>query len=154
MSRRKITTLNAFAIVSLSSNQVFTPSPRNYGDVISAAMAHGDTATAWALYDELIERGLSPHEETWDALFKGVREKEEDRGKEAGAVTQTEHQEKLLGILLYMRNNQIYPQRGLASSIKTWFERYMRATLFQIMFPKFGSSVLTTSKTISINLRL
>lgn len=142
-----------------SSKQVFTPSPRNYGDVISAAMAHGDAAAAWALYDELIERGLSPHEETWDALFKGARETEEDKGKEAGAVSQTEHQEKLLGILLHMRNNQIYPQRGLASSIKAWFERYARATLrvrgesgrMHIMFPKFGSSVFQTSKTISVN---
>lgn len=92
-------------------------------------MAHGDTTTAWALYDELIEKGLSPHEETWDALFMGVRKTEEDKGKEAGAISQTEHQERLLGILLYMRNNQIYPQHGLASSIKTWFERYARAIL-------------------------
>ncbi|XP_044023556.1 mitochondrial ribonuclease P catalytic subunit [Siniperca chuatsi] len=97
--------------------KVFTPSPRNYGYVISAAMLHGDTTTAWTLYDELIEKGLRPHQETWDAMFKGVRET-----NAAEAMSQSEHHERLLGILLYMRNNQIYPQHRLASSIKTWFE--------------------------------
>ncbi|XP_070776715.1 mitochondrial ribonuclease P catalytic subunit isoform X2 [Enoplosus armatus] len=97
--------------------KVFTPSPRNYGDVTAAALLHGDATTAWALYDELIEKGLSPHQETWETLFKGVRET-----KEAEAMSQSEHQERLLGILLYMRNNQIYPKHSLASSIKTWFE--------------------------------
>uniref|UniRef100_A0AAX7VKE0 Mitochondrial ribonuclease P catalytic subunit n=1 Tax=Astatotilapia calliptera TaxID=8154 RepID=A0AAX7VKE0_ASTCA len=81
--------------------KTFSPSPRNYGDVIAAAMQHGDTSTAWALYDELIDSGLSPHQETWETLFK---------------------QERHLGILLHMRNNQIYPQQSLASSIKSWFE--------------------------------
>lgn len=89
-------------------------------------MVHGDKTTAWGLYDELIEKGLSPHEETWDALFKGVRKTDEDKGKEAEAMSQPEHQEKLLGILLYMRNNQIYPKHSLTSTIKTWFERYKR----------------------------
>lgn len=102
--------------------KVFTPSSRNYGYVISAAMLHGDTTTAWALYDELIEKGLSPHQETWEALFKGVGETKEGKGKRAEAMSQSEHQERLLGILLYMRNNQIYPQHSLTSSIKSWFE--------------------------------
>ncbi|XP_040916973.1 mitochondrial ribonuclease P catalytic subunit [Toxotes jaculatrix] len=102
--------------------KVFTPSPRNYGDVIAAAMLHGDMTTAWALYDELIEKGLSPHQETWEALFEGVRKTKEVKGVEAEAMSQSEHQERLQGILLYMRNNQIYPQHSLASSIKTWFE--------------------------------
>lgn len=89
-------------------------------------MSHGDTTTAWALYDELTEKGLSPYQETWDALFKGGRKTEEESRNKAAAMSQSEHQEKLLGILLYMRNNQIYPQHSLASSIKTWFERYKR----------------------------
>ncbi|XP_034418879.1 mitochondrial ribonuclease P catalytic subunit isoform X2 [Cyclopterus lumpus] len=106
--------------------KVFTPSPRNYGDIIAAAMLNGDMTAAWALYDELIENGLSPHQETWDALYKGARETEEKTGKkEAEAVSQSEHRERLLGILLHMRNNQIYPQRGLTSGIKTWFESLM-----------------------------
>lgn len=84
-------------------------------------MRHGETATAWALYDELIEKGMTPSEDTWDALFKEATKTEGDEGSEA--VSEPEHQEKLLGILLYMRNNQIYPQHRLASSIKSWFER-------------------------------
>ncbi|XP_060938697.1 mitochondrial ribonuclease P catalytic subunit [Limanda limanda] len=99
--------------------KVFTPSPRNYGDVIAAAMLHGDMTTAWALYDELIEKGLSPHQETWEALFNGMGNNKE---VEAEGMPQSEHEERLLGVLLCMRNDQIYPQSSLASSIKTWFQ--------------------------------
>ncbi|XP_049918530.1 mitochondrial ribonuclease P catalytic subunit isoform X2 [Epinephelus moara] len=102
--------------------KVFSPSPRNYGDIITAAALNGDTTTAWALYDELIEKGLSPHQETWDALFKAVRKTEDEKGMDAEDMSEAEHQEKLQGILLYMRNNQVYPQQSLANSIKTWFE--------------------------------
>lgn len=90
------------------------PSARNYGDVIAGAVEHGDAATAWALYEELIRQELCPHEETWDALFKGI------------PTSQPDHQKKLLEILLYMRTNQIYPHYHLASTIKTWFERWSR----------------------------
>ncbi|XP_027856318.1 mitochondrial ribonuclease P catalytic subunit [Xiphophorus couchianus] len=100
--------------------QVFTPSPRNYSDVIAAAVHHRDATTAWGLYDELIEKGLSPHQETWDALFTGVKEGE--REKEMGAMTESEQHERLLGVLVYMRNNQIYPQQNVANTIKSWFE--------------------------------
>uniref|UniRef100_UPI003AADE337 mitochondrial ribonuclease P catalytic subunit isoform X1 n=1 Tax=Centroberyx gerrardi TaxID=166262 RepID=UPI003AADE337 len=97
-------------------NKVLTPATRNYGDAIAGALLHGDTATAWALYDEVIEKGLSPQQETWDTLFKGgVRE-------EAEGLSGSDFQERLLSILLYMRNNQVYPQQSLAGSIKTWFE--------------------------------
>lgn len=102
--------------------KVFSPSPRNYGDIITAAVLNGDTTTAWALYDDLIEMGLSPHQETWDALFKAVRKTEDEKGMDAEDMSEAEHQEKLQGILLYMRDNQFYPQQSLANSIKTWFE--------------------------------
>uniref|UniRef100_A0A3B4H6Y4 Mitochondrial ribonuclease P catalytic subunit n=1 Tax=Pundamilia nyererei TaxID=303518 RepID=A0A3B4H6Y4_9CICH len=100
--------------------KTFSPSPRNYGDVIAAAMQHGDTSTAWALYDELIDNGLSPHQETWETVFKVAGKKEGEEG--TSAMSQAEQQERHLGILLHMRNNQIYPQQSLASSIKSWFE--------------------------------
>ncbi|KAK5617506.1 hypothetical protein CRENBAI_005192 [Crenichthys baileyi] len=100
--------------------KVFTPSPRNYGDVIAAAVHHSDATTAWGLYDELIKKGLSPHQETWDVLFTGVKGSE--REKEMGAMTESEQHERLLGILVYMRNNQIYPQQTVANRIKSWFE--------------------------------
>ncbi|XP_035530564.1 mitochondrial ribonuclease P catalytic subunit isoform X2 [Morone saxatilis] len=102
--------------------KAITPSPRNYGCVISAAMFHGDLTTAWALYDELIEKGLSPHQDTWDSLFKAVGKTKEENGEKTEAISQSEHHERLLGLLLYMRNNQIYPQYSLVCSIKTWFE--------------------------------
>ncbi|XP_069029083.1 mitochondrial ribonuclease P catalytic subunit isoform X1 [Embiotoca jacksoni] len=104
--------------------KVYVPSPRNYGDVIAAAALHNSAATAWALYDELMEKGLSPHQETWDVLFNGARKTEEEEGGagEGEGMSQTDQQERLMGILLHMRNNQTYPQRRLTSSIKTWFE--------------------------------
>ncbi|KAM7376661.1 hypothetical protein PAMP_006379 [Pampus punctatissimus] len=106
--------------------RVFTPSSRNYGDVITAAILNGDTTTAWALYDELIEKGQSPHQDTWEALFTRVTKskEEEQEGDGAEVMSDSEHQERLLGILLYMRNNQIYPEQNLANSIKTWFESH------------------------------
>lgn len=103
-----------------SPAQVFSPSVHNYRDVIAAALRHGDAATAWALYEELIEKGLTPSEDTWDALFQGVRNMAGDGG---GESQPEEQQEKLLGILHYMRNNQVYPQQALANSVKSWFER-------------------------------
>ncbi|CAN9502569.1 unnamed protein product [Ophioblennius macclurei] len=98
--------------------KVFTPSPRNYGDIIEAAVRHGDRATAWSLYDELLEKKLNPHPETWEVLF-GVRETEE---AESRSVSEEEEHERLHSILLHMRNNQIYPSQGLATAIKEWFE--------------------------------
>lgn len=101
--------------------RVFTPSARNYGDIISAAAKHSDLTTAWGLYDELIERGLSPHAETWEALFNEPQGAEK-REKGEKIMPQFEHEERLLGLLHHMRDNQIYPQKNLTDSIKTWFE--------------------------------
>lgn len=104
----------AFSILQ-ELKKVFSPSAHNYRDVIGAALRHGDAATAWALYDEQIEKGMTPSGDTWDTLFQGVRNMVE----EGSAGSQ---QEKLLGILDYMRNNQVYPQHVLANSIRSWFE--------------------------------
>ncbi|XP_033991227.1 mitochondrial ribonuclease P catalytic subunit [Trematomus bernacchii] len=98
--------------------KVCTPSSSNYGEIVTAAMLNGDTTTAWALYDEIIEKGRTPHQETWEALFKAA-----GKIKQEEAMSASEHQERLLGILLYMRDNQIYPQHGLTSTINAWFER-------------------------------
>lgn len=104
------------------AEKIITPSSRSYGNVIAGAVLHGDTSTAWALYDKLIEKGLSPTHETWDALFKGVRKTEEEEGEVTETMSKSEHQERLLEILMYMRDHQLYPQQSLASTIKTWFE--------------------------------
>ncbi|XP_028298342.1 mitochondrial ribonuclease P catalytic subunit [Gouania willdenowi] len=99
--------------------KVLTPSPRNYGDVIAAAVDHDDRDTAWALYNELIGKGLSPHQKTWEVLFQGGRRPQKTKAEGRSAEAE---QDSLLEILLYLRNNQIYPQHSLANCIKTWFE--------------------------------
>lgn len=114
--------------------RVLTPSARNYGDIIAGAVEHGDAAAAWALYEELIGKGLSPHEETWDALFK------------RRSIPQPDDQDKLLQILLYMRDNQIYPGHSLASTIKSWFERYRRReSVFQSTLVSINTLHILTS---------
>ncbi|XP_061700885.1 mitochondrial ribonuclease P catalytic subunit isoform X2 [Syngnathoides biaculeatus] len=100
--------------------KVVTPSPSNYGNIIAAAMLNGHPITAWALYDELLAKGLNPQHETWSCLFKSMSTAEEE------TMLLSEQQERLQGILMYMRNNQVYPQLSLASSIKTWFESIPR----------------------------
>ncbi|XP_077477719.1 mitochondrial ribonuclease P catalytic subunit [Stigmatopora argus] len=90
--------------------KVATPSPGNYGHVIAAANRNGQPIKAWELYDELLAKGRSHQQETWISLFEG------------GSPSESWQQERLLGILLYMRNNQVYPQLNLANTIKTWFE--------------------------------
>lgn len=90
-------------------NKVITPSSRNYSDAISGAVQHGRFATAWTLYDQLLERGLNPNQETWKYLF------------EAG-ISDQENDDRLLSVLEHMRDNQVYPQDSLAQVIRKWFE--------------------------------
>nr|XP_023684545.1 mitochondrial ribonuclease P catalytic subunit isoform X1 [Paramormyrops kingsleyae] len=92
-----------------SLSKTMTPSPRNYGDVIAGALQHGDSTTAWALYDRLLEQGLSPNQDTWQALFKS-------------SCSEHSHNERLRDILLFMRDNQLYPGEPLAQCISSWFE--------------------------------
>lgn len=65
----------------------------------------------------MIEKGLTPNQDACEALFAGTKNTEEE------VLHDTEHHERLQGVLLYMRDNQIYPQHRVASKIKTWFER-------------------------------
>lgn len=101
--------------------KVCLESSRNYGDVISGAIHRNDLITAWALYEELIERGLNPRPETWEVFFTGSQglEKRENGEK---MMPHFKHEQRLLGLLHHMRDNQIYPQKNLAAIIKTWFE--------------------------------
>ncbi|XP_029543673.2 mitochondrial ribonuclease P catalytic subunit-like isoform X1 [Oncorhynchus nerka] len=91
--------------------RAITPSPRNYGDTIAGAVLHGDGDTAWALYAELMEKGLIPNQETWQALFQC-------------GLSHQGHEDGLQSILLHMRDNQIYPEETLAKDIKAWFESH------------------------------
>ncbi|XP_048046812.1 mitochondrial ribonuclease P catalytic subunit isoform X1 [Megalobrama amblycephala] len=85
------------------------PSPRNYGDAIAGAVLHGDTETSWKLYDELLEQGLVPNQDTWQCLFQS-------------GITQRGQEDKLFSVLSYLRDNQIYPEELLIKTIKAWFE--------------------------------
>lgn len=90
--------------------KVITPSSRNYGDAVNGAVLHGDRETAWRLYGELMNQGLTPNQETWQCLFES-------------GVSQRAHKDEILAILTYMRENQIYPEEKVVRSIKAWFER-------------------------------
>ncbi|KAJ8341263.1 hypothetical protein SKAU_G00335540 [Synaphobranchus kaupii] len=93
-----------------SIKKLIVPSPRNYGDVIDGAVRYGDSATAWALYGEILDKGMIPNQDTWQSLFEG-------------GLSDPTNVERLQSILYYMRDNQIYPKESLAKSIKDWFER-------------------------------
>lgn len=117
--RRTLVSVPAHLLTSLLSPQIFKPSARNYGDVIAALMRHGQLTAAWTLYQELMDNGQTPFQETWSSLFQPVV-----KDTEGQTTSLHQQQQRLLGILHYMRNNQIYPQERLAHSIKAWFERY------------------------------
>ncbi|KAK2510101.1 hypothetical protein MC885_007033, partial [Smutsia gigantea] len=91
--------------------KVMVPSKKNYNDCIQGALLHQDVNTAWNLYQELLDQNLIPMMETLKAFF--------DFGK---GIKDDQYSNKLLDILLYLRNNQLYPEESLAHSIKTWFE--------------------------------
>ncbi|XP_032199912.1 mitochondrial ribonuclease P catalytic subunit [Mustela erminea] len=91
--------------------KVLIPSVRNYNDCIEGALLHQDVSLAWNLYQELLGRDLTPMLKTLKAFF--------DFGKN---VKDEQYSNKLLDILLYLRNNHLYPEESFAHSIKTWFE--------------------------------
>uniref|UniRef100_A0A3Q2H367 ribonuclease P n=1 Tax=Equus caballus TaxID=9796 RepID=A0A3Q2H367_HORSE len=91
--------------------KVMIPSKKNYHDCIQGALLHQDVKTAWDLYQELLGHDVVPMLETLKAFF--------DFGKD---IKDDQYSNKLLDILLYLRNNQLYPGESFAHSIKTWFE--------------------------------
>uniref|UniRef100_G3VQN0 Mitochondrial ribonuclease P catalytic subunit n=1 Tax=Sarcophilus harrisii TaxID=9305 RepID=G3VQN0_SARHA len=91
--------------------KIMSPSKRNYGDCIKGALLHREMNLAWNLYFEMLNHRIIPNWETFQAFFdfaKGVKNNEFER--------------RLLDILLYLRNNQMYPNEPFAQSIKIWFE--------------------------------
>ncbi|XP_024407083.2 mitochondrial ribonuclease P catalytic subunit [Desmodus rotundus] len=91
--------------------KVMTPSKKNYNDCIQGALLHQDVNIAWNLYEELLSHDLIPMMETLKAFFDFGKDKKDDQ-----------YSNKLLDILLYLRNNQLYPGESFAHSIKAWFE--------------------------------
>uniref|UniRef100_A0A8C6QYU1 Mitochondrial ribonuclease P catalytic subunit n=1 Tax=Nannospalax galili TaxID=1026970 RepID=A0A8C6QYU1_NANGA len=91
--------------------KVMIPSKKNYHDCIQGALLHQDVNIAWNLYQELLGHNAIPMLETLKAFF--------DFGKD---IKDDHYSNKLLDILWYLRNNQLYPGESFARSIKTWFE--------------------------------
>ncbi|XP_058594785.1 mitochondrial ribonuclease P catalytic subunit isoform X1 [Neofelis nebulosa] len=91
--------------------KVMIPSKKNYNDCIEGALLHQDVNLAWNLYQELLGHNLIPMLKTLKAFF--------DFGKN---IKDDQYSNKLLDILLYLRNNHLYPGESFAHSIKTWFE--------------------------------
>ncbi|XP_021551176.1 mitochondrial ribonuclease P catalytic subunit isoform X1 [Neomonachus schauinslandi] len=91
--------------------KVMIASRKNYNDCIEGALLHQDVNLAWNLYQELLGHDLIPMLKTLKAFF--------DFGKN---IKDDQYSNKLLDILLYLRNNQLYPEESFAQSIKTWFE--------------------------------
>ncbi|XP_004399858.1 PREDICTED: mitochondrial ribonuclease P protein 3 isoform 1 [Odobenus rosmarus divergens] len=91
--------------------KVMIASRKNYNDCIEGALLHQDVNLAWNLYQELLGHDLIPMLKTLKAFF--------DFGKN---IKDDQYSNKLLDILLYLRNNHLYPEESFAQSIKTWFE--------------------------------
>ncbi|XP_069494546.1 mitochondrial ribonuclease P catalytic subunit [Ambystoma mexicanum] len=91
--------------------KTMTPSRRNYGDCIQGALLHQNADVAWALYSEMLRDGLMPHLDTLQAFF------------DAGQTLSDEHFNlKLLNVLEYLQDHQVYPGESFVHSIKSWFE--------------------------------
>ncbi|XP_049622542.1 mitochondrial ribonuclease P catalytic subunit [Suncus etruscus] len=100
------------ALVLLENiKRVMVPSKTNYNDCIQGALLHQDANLAWNLYQELLDYKLIPVWETFKAFFDFGRGMKDDQ-----------YTKKLLDILLYLRNNRLYPEESFAHSIKNWFE--------------------------------
>ncbi|KAM6392757.1 mitochondrial ribonuclease P catalytic subunit isoform 1-T1 [Pluvialis apricaria] len=91
--------------------KIMTPSRTNYESCIKAASRHQEMNLAFELYHEMLAKDLVPTLDVLQALF------EFSRGMEGAEL-----QKELFGILLYLRDNQIYPHKTFMRSIKLWFE--------------------------------
>ncbi|OXB53468.1 hypothetical protein ASZ78_012741 [Callipepla squamata] len=91
--------------------RVTVPSRSNYESCIKAAGRHREMTLACELYHEMLTKDLVPTLDVLQALF------DYSRGMKDPAL-----QKALFGILLYLRENQIYPHKTFMWSIKLWFE--------------------------------
>lgn len=88
------------------------PSRAHYESCIKAASRHQEMNPAFELYHEMLSKGLVPTLDVLQAFF------DFSRGMKGADV-----QKELFGILLYLRENQLYPHKTFMRSIKLWFER-------------------------------
>ncbi|XP_039242579.1 mitochondrial ribonuclease P catalytic subunit isoform X2 [Pipra filicauda] len=93
------------------AKKIMIPSRTSYESCIKAASCHQEMKLAFELYHEMLTKDVVPTLDVLQSFFdfsKGMK----------GA----ELQKELFGILLYLRENQIYPHETFMQSIKLWFE--------------------------------
>ncbi|KAM9239828.1 mitochondrial ribonuclease P catalytic subunit isoform 2-T2 [Leptosomus discolor] len=91
--------------------KIMIPSRTNYESCIKAACRHQEMNLAFELYHEMLAKDLVPTLDVLQAFFDFSR-----------GMKGAELQNQLFGILLYLRENQIYPHKTFMRSIKLWFE--------------------------------
>ncbi|XP_014797528.1 PREDICTED: mitochondrial ribonuclease P protein 3 [Calidris pugnax] len=91
--------------------KIMIPSRINYESCIKAASRHQEMNLAFELYHEMLAKDLVPTLDILQAFFDFSR-----------GMKGAELQKELFGILLYLRENQIYPHKTFMRSIKLWFE--------------------------------
>ncbi|XP_005243906.2 mitochondrial ribonuclease P catalytic subunit [Falco peregrinus] len=87
------------------------PSRANYESCVIAASRHQEMNLAFELYHEMLAKDLVPTLDILQAFFDFSR-----------GMKGAELQKELFGMLLYLRDNQIYPHKTFMQSIKQWFE--------------------------------
>ncbi|NWI67285.1 MRPP3 ribonuclease, partial [Todus mexicanus] len=91
--------------------KIMVPSRTNYESCIKAAGRHQEMKLAFELYREMLSKDLVPTMDVLQSLFDFSR-----------GMKGAELQKELFGILLHLRENQIYPHKTFMRSIKLWFE--------------------------------
>ncbi|XP_030308176.1 mitochondrial ribonuclease P catalytic subunit [Calypte anna] len=91
--------------------KIMIPSRTNYESCIKAAGRHQEMSLAFELYHDMLSKDLMPTLDILKALFDFSR-----------GMKDAELQKELFGILLHLRENQIYPHKTFMRSIKLWFE--------------------------------
>ncbi|XP_035757894.1 mitochondrial ribonuclease P catalytic subunit isoform X2 [Egretta garzetta] len=91
--------------------KIMIPSRTNYESCIKAASRHQEMNLAFELYREMLAKDLVPTLDVLQAFFDFSR-----------GMKGAELQKELFGILLYLRENRIYPHKTFMQSIKLWFE--------------------------------
>ncbi|XP_059579035.1 mitochondrial ribonuclease P catalytic subunit isoform X3 [Alligator mississippiensis] len=91
--------------------KVTPPSKGNYGYCIKGALNNQDVKLALELYHEMVAENVMPHMDVLQAFFDTCKGTQDDKLKK-----------ELLDMLLYFRENQLYPNEAVMQSIKLWFE--------------------------------
>ncbi|NXM23755.1 MRPP3 ribonuclease, partial [Oxyruncus cristatus] len=93
------------------SKKIMIPSRTSYESCIKAASCHQEMKLAFELYHEMLAKDMVPTLDVLQSFFDFSR-----------GMKGAELQKEMFGILLYLRENQIYPHKMFMRSIKLWFE--------------------------------